>query len=284
MLSDEALSPVLRASTEPDKVEVARFKGVSKAFSNGTVALSGIDFQVGEGEFLSFLGPSGCGKSTIFRLLAGLGRQNSGTISVFGQSPDEARRSQGLSFVFQDATLMPWQTVLDNVSLPLALKKVPRQVRRIEAERVIELVGLGEFHKALPRELSGGMKMRVSIARALISKPRLLLMDEPFGALDELTRQDLHRELLTIRELDPRLTVLFVTHNVFEAVFLSSRILVMTPRPGRIGCEIQISRSYPRSDEFRGSAEYSGYLNKVNSALIRHKGGSPHGDIDAAER
>lgn len=241
--------------------------GVSKVYDNGTVAVRDANLRIREGELLSFVGPSGCGKSTLFRLIAGLGQPSEGTIDILGGTPEEARRDGGVSYVFQDATLMPWSSVLDNVTLPLKLAKTPKAERLRRAERALERVGLSDYAKAYPRQLSGGMKMRVSIARALISEPRLLLMDEPFGALDEITRQSLQNELLEIRRNDPSMTVLFVTHNVFEAVFLSTRIAVMSARPGRISEEIEVPVPYPREESFRASPAFGEMVRKVSDSL-----------------
>jgi ABC-type nitrate/sulfonate/bicarbonate transport system, ATPase component len=248
-------------------LQVLRLDGVSKTYPNGTVAVQDANLEVGEGELISFVGPSGCGKSTIFQMVAGLSKQTAGEIEILGGSTGQARRDNAISFVFQEATLMPWASVRDNVALPLKLRKLPRKQQEEEAERVLELVGLKDHAKSLPRQLSGGMRMRVSIARSLIAKPRILLMDEPFGALDEITRQTLQEELLSIWQRSKGMTVLFVTHNAFEAVYLSNRILVMTPRPGRISREIEVDVPYPRGEQFRSSAEFSRFVGLVNESL-----------------
>lgn len=242
---------------------------VSKRYDGGTIAVQDVQLKIHEGEFLSFVGPSGCGKSTLFRLIAGLSKPSEGDILILGETPDLSRKNGGVSYVFQDATLMPWCSVLDNVTLPLKLAKVPREERNERAAQVLKKVGLQDYAKALPRQLSGGMKMRVSIARALISNPRLLLMDEPFGALDEMTRQTLQNELLLIREQDPSMTILFVTHNVFEAVFLSSRVAVMSARPGRITEEIEVPVPYPRNEDFRTTTEFSELVRLVSNDLAK---------------
>lgn len=171
------------------------------------------------------------------------------------------------SFVFQEHTLLPWAKLIDNVTLPLTLRGIPQKQRIEEGERVLELVGLKDYMKVLPRQLSGGMKMRVSIARALISRPKLLLMDEPFGALDEITRQTLQDELLKIWGQDKKMTVLFITHNVFEAVFLSTRVVVMTPRPGKISDVIDIPYPFPRDENFRTTTEFGAYVRQVSDVL-----------------
>ncbi len=242
---------------------------VGKQYPNGTVAVQEVNLQAGEGEFLCFVGPSGCGKSTVFNMIAGLTGPTSGILEVLGTTPKEARRQNEIAFVFQEHTLLPWAKLIDNVTLPLTLRHVSKKERMAEGERVLELVGLKDYMKVLPRQLSGGMKMRVSIARALISRPKLLLMDEPFGALDEITRQTLQAELLKIWQQDKKMTVLFITHNVFEAAFLSTRVVVMTPRPGKIADVIDIPFAFPRSDDFRASVEFGEYVRQV-SAVLKH--------------
>lgn len=248
---------------------LVRMDRVSKRYPNGTVAVQGVDLDVPDGEFLCFVGPSGCGKSTIFKMIAGLESHTEGRLEIFGTHPHEARKRNEIAFVFQEHTLLPWCSVETNVMLPLSLRKVPKKERRIAAARALELVGLGDYAKMLPRELSGGMKMRVSIARALVSRPKLLLMDEPFGALDEITRQTLQQELLNIWQREPGMTVLFITHNVFEAVYLSTKVVVMTPRPGKIAGIVDIPVPFPRDDAFRSSAEFSRYVGQVSHMLKR---------------
>ncbi|MFH5184448.1 ABC transporter ATP-binding protein [Paenibacillus sp. TAB 01] len=240
---------------------------LGKVYGNGTIALQDVNLHISEGEFLSFVGPSGCGKSTIFKMIAGLGAPTGGTLDIMGMTPKEARKQSEIAFVFQDHTLLPWCSVQDNVMLPLELRGVPKKTQREEAARVLELVGLKDYMKALPRQLSGGMKMRVSIARALVSRPKLLLMDEPFGALDEITRQTLQDELLSIWQQDQKMTVLFVTHNVFEAVFLSTRVIVMTPRPGKVSATIEIPEPFPRDETFRTTNRFSELVRYVSGAL-----------------
>ena len=205
-------------------------EGVGKRFTNGVDALSGLSFQVKDGEFVSLLGPSGCGKSTALRLIAGLIAPDQGTIRWQGARPE-------LGFVFQEPTLMPWSDALTNARLPLDLKQISRTESHASASRALTRLGLKDFLHAYPRQLSGGMKMRVSIARALAAAPRLLLMDEPFAALDEPTRQSLNDDLLALSREDS-ITVIFVTHSVTEASYLSDRVLVMSPRPGHIKSEI----------------------------------------------
>ncbi|MGH2344277.1 MAG: ABC transporter ATP-binding protein [Chloroflexota bacterium] len=250
-----------------DDVPLVRLLNVSKAYGNGTVALRGVDLSVSHGEFISLVGPSGCGKSTILRIVAGLGPVSAGTVRVADLPPERARRDrQDMAFVFQDATLLPWRTVIRNVVLPLQLRHMPKAERKARAMDALETVGLTGFAREYPRQLSGGMKMRVSIARALVARPKLLLMDEPFGALDEMTRGRLNVELLRIVAL-AGWTVLFVTHNVFEAVFLSSRVVVMSPRPGRIVADLPIDLPYPREPELRTSLEFNMAVGRVLSHL-----------------
>ncbi|MBW5447921.1 ATP-binding cassette domain-containing protein [Cohnella sp. CFH 77786] len=246
---------------------LVRMEGLSKVYPNGTVAVQDVNLAIREGEFLSFVGPSGCGKSTIFKMITGLTGPTGGMLEVLGTSPKQALKRSDTAFVFQDHTLLPWNTVIDNVTLPLALRGVARKEQRTEAERVLELVGLKDYAKAMPRQLSGGMKMRVSIARALVSRPKLLLMDEPFGALDEITRQTLQLELLNIWRQDRKMTVLFVTHNVFEAVFLSTRVVVMTPRPGKVAAVVEVPVPYPRDENFRTTPEFGQLVRAVSEGL-----------------
>ena len=234
-------------------------RDVSKRFANGTLALAGATLDIEERQFLSLLGPSGCGKSTFLRLIAGLAEPSTGTITWTGGH-------EGLSFVFQEPTLMPWATALANVALPLRLAGVARTEREARAAVALADVGLAGFEKSYPRELSGGMKMRVSIARALVTRPTLLLMDEPFAALDEITRFKLNNDLLDLWQRD-RFTAVFVTHSVFESVFLSQRIAVMTSRPGRVQSEIVIDAPYPRNAGYRTSPLYNEHCRSVSAAL-----------------
>jgi len=222
---------------------------------------------VTDGEFVSLVGPSGCGKSTILRMIAGLGSITSGDILFEGLPPDRARKERSdLAFVFQDATLMPWRDVIGNVELPLELRGVSKGQRRQTAAEALDTVGLHDVAHAYPRELSGGMRMRVSLARALAAHPRVLLMDEPFGALDEITRQRLNGELLRLCAL-ANWTVVFVTHNVFEAVYLSTRILVMSARPGRIIAEVPVPLPHPRVPEIRTDPEFTRIVREVVTLL-----------------
>lgn len=247
---------------------------VGKTYANGTVALDDISFDVREGQFVSLVGPSGCGKSTLLRMVAGLGPITTGQILVEGLPPRRARQEKAdTAFVFQDANLMPWRNVMGNVELPLELRGVGKSERRATAMQALETVGLAEVTKAYPRELSGGMRMRVSLARALAAHPRLLLMDEPFGALDEITRQRLNGELLRLCAL-ANWTVVFVTHNVFEAVYLSTRILVMSARPGRIVAEVSVPLPHPRVPEIRTAPEYTQIVGEVVALLGSAAGSS----------
>ncbi|MGO4538929.1 ABC transporter ATP-binding protein [Paenibacillus sp. 2TAB19] len=256
-----------RLHSETASPLLVELQHVGKKYPNGTVAVQQASLRVGEGEFLCFVGPSGCGKSTIFNMIAGLTAPTEGRLTVMGTTPKEALRHNDISFVFQEHTLLPWTNLISNVTLPLTLQGISKNERQAEGERVLELVGLKDHMKVLPRELSGGMKMRVSIARALISRPKLLLMDEPFGALDEITRQTLQDELLNIWKQEKSMTVLFITHNVFEAVALSSRVVVMTPRPGKISDIIEIPSSFERSEEYRTTPEFVEYIRQVSAAL-----------------
>ncbi|RXT53277.1 nitrate/sulfonate/bicarbonate ABC transporter ATP-binding protein [Bosea sp. Tri-44] len=240
-------------------------RNVSKQFANGTLAVRDVNLSLGTGEFVSLLGPSGCGKSTLLRMIAGLGSPSSGTIDWPGAGEDKAERDLG--FVFQDPTLMPWANALSNVMLPLVLKHVPKREAEGRAAEMLALVGLKSFEKSYPRELSGGMKMRVSIARALVMRPKILLMDEPFAALDEITRHRLNDDLLNLwwRE---RFTAVFVTHSVFESVYLSQRIVVMAARPGRVMADLDVSAPYPRDELFRTSPEYA-HLCRLASGKLK---------------
>jgi NitT/TauT family transport system ATP-binding protein len=221
---------------------------------------------VGKGEFVSLLGPSGCGKSTALRLIAGLNAPTSGTVEVAHRA-GEARAAHSIGFVFQEPTLMPWASVKENVRLPLKLAHAPTAAANDRVGDALAQVGLSEFADAFPRELSGGMKMRVSLARALVTDPDILLMDEPFAALDEITRFRLNNDLLALwRNL--RKTVIFVTHSVFESVYLSQRVIVMTSRPGRLSAEFRIDAPEPRGEDFRTSADYAGFCRKVSNALM----------------
>ena len=241
-------------------------RAVTKIYDRGVMALGPLDLDVARGEFVSLLGPSGCGKSTALRLIAGLNAPTSGSIKVAHRA-DADRARHSIDFVFQEPTLMPWASVRENVRLPLKLAHVPATAADARVGEALAQVGLSEFADAFPRELSGGMKMRVSLARALVTNPDILLMDEPFAALDEITRFRLNNDLLALwRNL--RKTVIFVTHSVFESVYLSQRVIVMTARPGRISAEFRIDAPEPRGEDFRTSADYAGICRTVSSALM----------------
>jgi NitT/TauT family transport system ATP-binding protein len=252
--------------SDPSATGVAvSLRGVTKVYDNGVAALGPFDLDVSRGEFISLLGPSGCGKSTALRLIAGLSTPTSGTVSV-SRRAEATRGSHSIGFVFQEPTLMPWAKVRENVRLPFKLAHAQTADADARIDAVLAQVGLAEFAEAYPRELSGGMKMRVSLARALVTDPDILLMDEPFAALDEITRFRLNDDLLELwRSLS--MTVIFVTHSVFESVYLSQRVIVMTSRPGRLSAGFRIHTPEPRSEDFRTSAGYAGYCREVSKAL-----------------
>ena len=244
-------------------------QAAQKTYPGGTHALLPLDLSVHEGEFVTLLGPSGCGKSTLLKMVAGLLPPSAGRVLLWGQTQTVAAQAQRrLGFVFQDATLMPWASVLTNVRLPLDLAGVPRSEADARVRTALAGVGLARFESALPRELSGGMQMRVSIARSLVTEPTLLLMDEPFGALDEITRNRLDADLLALWKARG-LTVLFVTHSIHEAVFLSTRVLVMAARPGRIVDDVAITEPHPRGSEFRVSTAFSQHAQRLQDILLR---------------
>ncbi|MCZ8312369.1 MAG: ABC transporter ATP-binding protein [Rhodospirillales bacterium] len=251
----------------PSARPVVAVRGVAKLFSNGTLALQNVNLDIGRRQFMSLLGPSGCGKSTLLRMIAGLGSASAGTIDW----PEADHDAHGaalprLSFVFQEPTLMPWATAIKNVMLPLKLAGVPKEERRARASEALAMVGLGAFENAYPRELSGGMKMRVSIARGMVTKPDVLLMDEPFAALDEITRFKLNNDLLELWHAS-NFTVVFVTHSVFESVYLSQRIVVMAARPGRIIADLDTTAPYPRTPDYRTSPLYNDHCRRASQAL-----------------
>ena len=250
---------MLDVTANPD-FSLVQLRAIGKTFANGTIALAGLDLDVRRGEFLSLLGPSGCGKSTVLRMIAQLASPSTGTIDWPGRQRPE------LGFVFQEPTLMPWASVFDNVWLPLRLRGQSRGRARAEIGEALALVGLSQFAGAYPRELSGGMKMRVSIARALVLRPALLLMDEPFAALDEITRFKLNNDLLNLKA-QLGTTVVFVTHSVYESVYLSTRIAVMAARPGRIIATLDVDAPLPRGEEFRHGALYSERCRAASEAL-----------------
>jgi len=259
-----------------DKTKIAdapaiEIRGLSLVFATAdtpVIALSNIDLSIRRGEFVSFIGPSGCGKTTLMRVIADLEQQTEGEITVNGVSPREARLARAYGYVFQAPALYPWRSVLANVTLPLEIMKLPRADRQARAARYIEMVGLTGFERKFPWQLSGGMQQRVSIARALSFEPQLLLMDEPFGALDEITRDHLNEHLIRLWE-QTRKTVVFVTHSIAEAVFLSSRIVVMSPRPGRIIDVIESTLPGKRTLDIRDTSEFLAVAHRVREALMR---------------
>ena len=242
--------------------------GLQMRYPDGTAAIDGLSAAIGRQEFVSVVGPSGCGKSTLLKLLAGLLDTSGGSLRIADAAPAEARAAgHDIAYVFQSPTLLPWRSVTDNVALPLELRGVGREMRHARAAELIRLVGLEDFASARPGQLSGGMQMRVSLARALVTNPALILLDEPFGALDEITRQYLNEELMRLW-LDRRWTAVLVTHNVSEAVFLSQRVLVMGPRPGTIIGEYPVGFPYPRTPALRADPRF-GTLAAGISAKLR---------------
>jgi NitT/TauT family transport system ATP-binding protein len=250
-------------------------QAADKTYANGTQALLPVNLAVAAGAFVTLLGPSGCGKSTLLNLVAGLLQPTGGRVLRWGRPAGAAGGGSGprLGYVFQQPTLMPWARVLANVRLPLDLAGEPRAASDERVRAALRLVGLERFERALPRELSGGMQMRASIARSLVTEPQLLLMDEPFGALDEITRNRLDSDLLGLWAAR-KLTVMFVTHSIHEAVFLSQRVLVMAARPGRVVDEVLIDEPYPRAAEFRVSTRFSQHAQRLQQALLAASGGA----------
>ena len=251
----------------PNPARWVDLRGLGVSFGDMT-ALEGVDLSIGEHEFVSLLGPSGCGKSTLLRVIAGLVVPTAGHAEV-----QRERSAREVGFVFQEPTLMPWARVAQNVELPLRLAGEGGVAARARVDAALDMVGLSEFRDAYPRELSGGMRMRVSIARALVTRPRLLLMDEPFAALDEITRLKLADDLLRLWA-EHRWTVVFVTHSVYESVYLSTRVAVMSARPGRIVADLAIGEPFPRDAEFRLTPAYAAHCREVSAALAR---GAAHG-------
>jgi len=245
-------------------VPMIELTALTKRYGDAQTVLDSVNLTICRDEFVTFIGPSGCGKSTALKLISGLSVPTSGTISVDGMTPKDAREL--ISFIFQDATLLPWRTVQQNVGLGLELEGVAAKQRREKTVQLLELVGLQHMADAYPRELSGGMKMRVSIARALATSPRLLLMDEPFAALDEMSRDRLNEELLRLRA-EQKWTAVFVTHSVAEAVFLSTRIVVLAPNPGRIHAVLPIELPLPRTAALRDTPEFEAHVLQVSHAL-----------------
>jgi NitT/TauT family transport system ATP-binding protein len=266
--------PDVAAAAGPPAIEVL---GADKVFGNGTRALSPIELTVDQGEFVTLLGPSGCGKSTLLKMVANLIEPTTGGLMWWGRDYGHVgEEGKKLVFVFQDPTLMPWSRVRSNVRLPLDLAGTPKQEGDARVDQALAMVGLKKFDGCYPRELSGGMQMRVSIARALVTEPNLLLMDEPFGALDEITRNKLDQDLLDLW-FQKKLTVVFVTHSIYESVFLSTRVVVMAARPGRVLREVIIDEPYPRDDAFRVSQKFAAYARDLQILLAEASvSGAPH--------
>lgn len=262
--NDDAPAPMASTRYVAPAIEVL---SAEKIYPNGTRALLPVDLSIAEGEFVSLLGPSGCGKSTLLKMIAGLIEPSDGRLLLWRRDRRERNRDLSLSFVFQEPTLLPWSTVHKNVRLPLDLAAVPRSEADARVREVLELVGLSQFGDVLPRELSGGMQMRASIARGLITRPKLLLMDEPFAALDEITRNKLDADLLRLWQ-EQKLTVVFVTHSIQEAVFLSQRVIMMAARPGRVVDDIAIDDSSTRDDAFRVSTAFARHYQQLQRCLL----------------
>ena len=270
-MTSPAESPPLAHAQAPvhHSTPAVEVLSAEKTYPNGTQALLPVDLTIEEGEFVTLLGPSGCGKSTLLKMVAGLLEPTDGRLHLWRKPVVQLDESgKKMAFVFQSPTLMPWASVQTNVRLPLDLAGVPRAEGDARVTEALALVGLSKFANALPRALSGGMQMRVSIARGLVTQPDLLLMDEPFGALDEITRHKLDADLLDLWR-KKKLTVIFVTHSIHEAVFLSSRVVMMAARPGRVVEEFRIYAPYPRTADFMVSPEFSRYAKLLQDSLLR---------------
>jgi len=269
MIRAEAATLAAPPELPPAGIPAVECLSVEKTYPNGTRALQPVDLKIAEGEFVTLLGPSGCGKSTLLKMVAGLLEPSDGRLLLWRKPVAQIHDCpQKLAFVFQSPTLMPWASVQSNVRLPLDLAGVPRQEADARVADALALVGLARFANALPRALSGGMQMRVSIARGLVTEPDLLLMDEPFGALDEITRHKLDSDLLELWQRK-KLTVIFVTHSIHEAVFLSSRVVMMAARPGRVVEQFHIDAPYPRSADFMVSPEFARHAKAIQDSLLR---------------
>ena len=260
---EHALSPL---STSPPLIFVENVNMIFRSRGQETVALENASLEVQAGEFISLIGPSGCGKTTLLRLLADLEQPTGGTLTLLGMTPAQARAARTYGYVFQAPVLYDWRTVMGNVMLPLEVMNFPREQRTARVREMLKLVGLEKFEKSFPWQLSGGMQQRVSIARALAFDPKLLFMDEPFGALDEITRENLNMELLKLWR-ETQKTVLFVTHSIEEAVFLSTRVVVMCARPGRIVQVLEVDLGSERDEKTRESREFFEICTKVREAL-----------------
>lgn len=239
---------------------------VYQADSNEVTALTGVSLDIQKGEFISLLGPSGCGKTTLLRIVADLLKSTSGDVLIEGNTPETARLNRKYGMVFQSPVLYEWRTVRKNIELPLELMKVKKEDRKARADKMLELVGLSKFADHYPHQLSGGMQQRVGIARALAIRPEILLMDEPFSALDEFTREKLHEDLLRIWSKTNK-TVLFVTHNIAEAVFLSDRVCVLSPHPGRLSAVVDINLPRPRTQDIKDTIEFTALVSKVRNSF-----------------
>lgn len=248
-----------------NEIEI-RLKDIGMEYQNGVTALTNVSIDIKKGEFVSLLGPSGCGKTTLLRIIADLLKPTSGEVTVGGETPTEARLKRKYGIVFQSPVLYDWRTVKKNVILPMEILKVPKADREERAMQMLELVGLKDFANRYPKQLSGGMQQRVGIARALAIQPEILLMDEPFSALDEFTREKLHEDLLRIwRKTDK--TIVFVTHNIAESVFLSDRVCVLSPHPGRLSALIDIDLPRPRTAEIKNTIEFTDYVARIRGSF-----------------
>ena len=268
LMKSNPVAPAENA-VNPDADTVLFANKIEKTYPNGTHALNEVRLAIKRREFVSLLGPSGCGKSTLLRMFAGLDQPSAGHVRWWNEGTIPLRQpGRGMSMVFQEATLMPWASVAANTRLPLDLAGIPSSESEARVARALEMVGLSKFHNAWPRELSGGMQMRASIARALATEPNLLLMDEPFGALDEFTRNKLDADLRDLWSKQD-LTVVFVTHSIYEAVFLSTKVVMMGARPGRVIAEVNIDGPAHRDEAFRVSPEFVKYCQTLSDLLIR---------------
>jgi len=267
------------AAPAPPAIQIL---SAEKTYPDGTHALQPVDLTIEEGEFVTLLGPSGCGKSTLLKMIAGLLEPSDGRLLLWRRPVAELHGSTNkLAFVFQSPTLMPWASVQSNVRLPLDLAGTPRAEADARVADALKLVGLGKFSGALPRALSGGMQMRVSIARGLVTQPQLLLMDEPFGALDEITRHKLDTDLLALWAAK-KLTVVFVTHSIHEAVFLSTRVVMMAARPGRVVEQVRIDEPYPRTPDFMVTPQFSRYARQLQESLLRASANTADSDEEVS--
>jgi NitT/TauT family transport system ATP-binding protein len=269
LTTPELTAPFARDGSLAARPAVVEIKAADKTYANGTRALAPVSLSFFDGEFVTLIGPSGCGKSTLLKLIANLIEPTRGEIRWWGESFGKVgTQEHKLSFVFQDATLMPWARVAGNVRLPLDLAQEPSSVSAKRVEKALGWVGLENFARHYPRQLSGGMRMRVSIARALVTEPNLLLMDEPFGALDEFTRNRLDNDLLRL-SAEQGFTTVFVTHSIYEAVFLSTRVIVLAAGPGRVLADLAINEPLPRDDSFRNSVRFAEYCRELSALLNR---------------